>query len=169
MAGVVLLRMRRLQEAIPYFTQAEKLGHHGASDAIWLCQGGPLSPIDEKQYIEDMYAEATQLAISKQPGKALLEFNRVLEMDSQHKQAWLNKGVLLEELGRIEEALTCVDRALEIDPDYAHGQFSRGTMLLNYFRNYREALDCFEKAQQLGFPRATQAIALCRQILEQKS
>jgi tetratricopeptide (TPR) repeat protein len=40
-------------------------------------------------------------------------------------EAWYNKGVVLVNLGRYEEALKANDKAIELKPDYANAWFNR--------------------------------------------
>jgi serine/threonine protein kinase len=56
-----------------------------------------------------------------------------------------NKGVSLGSLGRHEEELGCLDRALAIDPQYARAWYNKGTTQWNLSRP-EEALDCFDRA-----------------------
>jgi tetratricopeptide (TPR) repeat protein len=65
---------------------------------------------------------------------------------------------------RLGEALTCYDRALEINPRYAQAWFKKGAALHNAGR-FEQALACFEQAQRLGDPQAAEAIAVCRREL----
>lgn len=67
----------------------------------------------------------------------------------------------------MEEALECYDRAIEINPSYEKAWYDIGATLANYLQQYRKALVYFEEAQRLGHQKATQAIALCQQMLEQ--
>ena len=76
------------------------------------------------------------------------------------------KGESLDNLGRPEEALTCCDHALALDPRDAQAWYNKGAVLGGSFRRYREALACFEESQKLGLSQAAQAIALCRQELD---
>jgi tetratricopeptide (TPR) repeat protein len=43
-------------------------------------------------------------------------YNKDIVIDPQNAKSWNNKGIALFHLKRYEEALTCIDRALEIDP-----------------------------------------------------
>jgi serine/threonine protein kinase len=45
-----------------------------------------------------------------------------------------NKGASLCELGRVEDAMACYDRAIEIDPRYAPAWYNKGDALLNLGR-----------------------------------
>lgn len=56
-----------------------------------------------------------------------------------------NKGISLSHLGREEEALTCYDRALEIDPRNADAWYDKGLTLFNLGR-LDKSLACYDRA-----------------------
>src|SRR3989338_4169712 len=57
----------------------------------------------------------------------------------------LNRGNVLEKLGRNEEALAAYDKALAIDPKYAFAHYNRGNVLEKLGRD-QEALAAYDKA-----------------------
>jgi serine/threonine protein kinase len=57
---------------------------------------------------------------------------------------WTNKGYSLNSLGRYEEAITCFDKALEINPKFAFAWISKGYSL-NSLGRYEEAINCHDK------------------------
>jgi len=48
------------------------------------------------------------------------------------------------------EKLTCFDKAIEIDPDYAFTWNNKG-VALELLGKYSESLKCFEKAEEIGY------------------
>ena len=60
-----------------------------------------------------------------------------------------NKGVSLANLGQHAEALTCHERALEINPRYADAWSNKGVALAGLGRLH-EALTCFERALEIN-------------------
>jgi len=79
---------------------------------------------------------------------SLLEFPKVPE-------DWLVEYMLLDEIlylkslslaniGRDEEAINCLDKALELNPDFISALLVKGEILLNR-SHYEEALDCCDK------------------------
>jgi tetratricopeptide (TPR) repeat protein len=52
---------------------------------------------------------------------------------------WTNKGIVLGNLGRSDEALKCFDEAIEINPQFAEGWFNKG-VVLKKLHKYDEAL-----------------------------
>ncbi|NQE52135.1 Photosystem I assembly protein Ycf3, partial [ANME-1 cluster archaeon GoMg3.2] len=59
-----------------------------------------------------------------------------------------NRGVALDDLGRYEEALKAIDKAIVLKPDYAEAWNNRGVALDDLGR-YEEALKAFDKAIEL--------------------
>lgn len=58
---------------------------------------------------------------------------------------WSNKGYSLSTLGRLEEAVCCHDKAIEIDPSFALAWNNKGSNLHKIGR-FEEAIDCFDRA-----------------------
>jgi protein O-GlcNAc transferase len=56
-----------------------------------------------------------------------------------------NRGVALEQLGRLDEALASIDAALAIKPDYAEAFYNRGIVLLR-MKRFDEALASYDQA-----------------------
>ncbi len=64
--------------------------------------------------------------------------------------AWLNKGLSLKNLGQLDEAIACYDRAIEMNPparSISLAWNNKGNCFLNRGRS-QEALQCFETALQ---------------------
>lgn len=80
---------------------------------------------------------ALALKASGQFAQALESYDRCLALDDR-PQYRSNRGVLLQEMGRIDEALADHDRALAADPTYAQGHYNRGNAL--------QALDRLDEA-----------------------
>ena len=45
--------------------------------------------------------------------------------------AWNNKGLALDNLGRYEEAIKYYDKAIELDPNNADAWYNKGLLLVN--------------------------------------
>jgi tetratricopeptide (TPR) repeat protein len=72
----------------------------------------------------------------------------------------------LGQSGRAQEALNCFDQALQLNPRDAGAWLNKAWILAQSFRRYREALECCERARELGHPRAAEAIANCQRFLK---
>ena len=86
----------------------------------WFLKGVILEETGRKDGAEKCYAKAGsmfnmwyRLALQLQeadPARALAYFDRVLEQDRSFSVAWLNKGMVHERLGDIENAKACFTR-----------------------------------------------------------
>jgi len=86
--------------------------------------------------------------INKNYSTAVNCYEKAIELDPMHDNAWNNKGSSLHRLGRYEKALSCFDKAIEIDADYANAWNNKGSSLQDLNR-YAEALSCYNKAIEL--------------------
>jgi tetratricopeptide (TPR) repeat protein/tRNA A-37 threonylcarbamoyl transferase component Bud32 len=176
--GVALGALGRLDEALPCYDRALAIDPQyrdawynkglalwslGRYDEAFPCFDLVLA-IDPQHAIA-LYSKGTVLGRLGRYDEALACFDRALTIDPQYKDAWYNKGVALVELGRYDEALPCYDRALAIDPQSAMAWLNKGAVLYNNLRQYREALECFQRAQRFGDPQAAQGIALCMRAM----
>ncbi len=62
---------------------------------------------------------------------------------------WLNKGLILLDVGKFQEAIEYFDKALDIDPKCAEAWVGKGAVLNLNFRKPQEAIECFDKALDL--------------------
>ncbi|MFX1366411.1 MAG: tetratricopeptide repeat protein [Promethearchaeota archaeon] len=67
---------------------------------------------------EDLLLKGNLSYFSKNYDEAIEFFNRALEIDSQFKEAWLNKGITLANQEKYGEAMKCYKEALKIDPEF---------------------------------------------------
>ena len=72
-----------------------------------------------------------------------------VRLDPHYENIWLNRGALLcDYLGRLQEALVCFQRALEITPDNHLAWYNHGNVLRK-LGQYEESIASYEKAIQL--------------------
>jgi protein O-GlcNAc transferase len=104
--------------------------------------GSPLkSPLDLAELLNranalfqrGMLADAEQL------------YRQIVETSPDQIVALNNRGVALERLDRMDEALASIDSALAIRPDYADAHYNRGIVLLR-MRRFDEALASYDQA-----------------------
>lgn len=91
---------------------------------------------------------ATDLCENDSYEEAIHYFDQALAGDSLPSllpDIWYNKGCALDELGRLEEAIACYDRAFELDPRAADA-LNRTGVALGKLGNGDKQLACFQKA-----------------------
>lgn len=112
-----------------------------------------LSGVSLDTYVNNsvIYGKAFSALENREFASAVSLFRRVLATDSKHVQSWGNLGLAYAGLGQKGKALECLDKALELDPDYeiaavnriAIEQLREGERLegriesVNYYRDYR--------------------------------
>jgi tetratricopeptide (TPR) repeat protein len=86
--------------------------------------------------------------LNSQPASALELIERAIAINPSVAAAHSHRGVSLQALGRLGEALASHDRALQIKPDYAEAFNNRGSTLFDLKRS-DEALASYDRALQL--------------------
>jgi tetratricopeptide (TPR) repeat protein len=129
--------------------------------------GGPLefsvSALHEKQYgggngpesegADSGVADPVTVYLGKgqallhlgQPEDALACFEKALEMNPRHADAYVKRGIALERLERMEAALESYDRAIAADRSLTLAYLYKGAVC-NRLQRFREALECYESA-----------------------
>jgi tetratricopeptide (TPR) repeat protein len=79
------------------------------------------------------------------PQDALVSVEKILATQPTNSELLIKKAILLEKLGRTDEALAVCDRAIAADGALAGAHLHKGG-LLNQLQRYDEALDCYERA-----------------------
>lgn len=72
-------------------------------------------------------------------------YNRALELNPNFAFAWNNKAILLDQLGKNDEAVQCYHKALELAPNIA---LARAENLYNQ-NKYNEAVEWYDKFLQI--------------------
>ena len=99
----------------------------------------------------ETYSKAFAALENREFMPAINLFKRVLETDPKHVQSWGNLGLAYAAIGEKDKALECLDKALELDPEYEIAAVNRigiekmreGERLegnidsVNYYRDYK--------------------------------
>ncbi|MGB7571049.1 MAG: tetratricopeptide repeat protein, partial [Methanothrix sp.] len=73
-------------------------------------------------------------------------------LDPKYAYAWNNKGAVLSDQGKKEEALKAYEKAIELDPKFAYPWNNKGLALKALGRK-SQADECFARAKELGYKR----------------
>ncbi len=111
---------------------------------------------------QEMQLAAIEAAKAGDLTQSLVLFDQVLEAQPDLYQAWCNRGNVLDDLGRANEALASYDRALHLYPDYETARLNRGVVqqkmaneafnqgvVLDHNKEWEAALVCYERALSL--------------------
>jgi len=76
--------------------------------------------------------------------------NEALALDPENAAALNRLGMVLRQLGRFQEAEQAYQRAITARPDYALAYYNLGVLNDLYFRRFAEALQYYERYQELA-------------------
>ena len=76
---------------------------------------------------------------------AITSYNQAVKCQPDLHEAWYNRGIALDNLGRYEEAIASYDKALKIKPDYHRAWYNRSIALYDLGR-YEEAMTVDDQA-----------------------
>lgn len=129
-----------IDELQPYMTECTAMLMR---EAIATFSKRPLSKAEE---LNDMGYERHH-AGGYQDAIPLHEQSIMIE--PQFSLAWINKGIALKNLGRLDEAIACYDHVIkEIDPDYKKAWHNKGVALKEK-GDLDAAVQCFDRALEL--------------------
>jgi len=83
------------------------------------------------------------------PVQVIEFFDRAIRMEPGYATAWNEKGNYLDQIGKLEEALSCYDTALRIEPGDAEVWFNKGLTLKKMGRD-RDAASCINHGIELA-------------------
>jgi tetratricopeptide (TPR) repeat protein len=107
--------------------------------------GGPLAP----EMLRGMLDAAHQSLDAGRYQEAIAAYRAVLNRDPRNVEALTHLGVILAIAGHTEHALEAFDKALAIDPGYAHAWWDKGRVLYEAGQDYRGAIEALERFVQL--------------------
>ena len=107
-AGLALYHLGRPEEAEEAYLRALETCPYYA---------GALAALSELRLDQERHQEALELS------------NNAIDYDSGNAKAWTSKGRALQHLGRPEEALEALTRALSLDPSGHHALEARAQLL----------------------------------------
>ncbi|NLM28844.1 MAG: tetratricopeptide repeat protein [Methanomicrobiales archaeon] len=81
--------------------------------------------------------------------RAIVCYNRALEISPDDPVVWKRKGFVLLKIGRYNEAVACYDRALELDPEDATAWQRKGYALA-HLGAHADAIACCDRAIALS-------------------
>jgi tetratricopeptide (TPR) repeat protein/predicted amidohydrolase len=70
-------------------------------------------------------------------------FYKITQINPCFIEGWYNRGVVLEKLGRYDEAVKCYDEAIRINPNFAKAWLNKG-VALGKLGKYNEEVECYD-------------------------
>ncbi len=134
------------QEMYGAYTKCLTWTHEQRIDRIREIQ----SLIDEDQQSSSgkaylFFEKGNILYADKSREEAIASYDKAIEIKPDDHEAWYNRGISLDDLGRNEEAIGSFDKAIEIKPDDHEAWYGRGVSLYALGRN-EEAIASYDKA-----------------------
>jgi tetratricopeptide (TPR) repeat protein len=97
---------------------------------------------------DDYYLRGVNLFLKDKYKEAIKDFDKAIELKSDHADALSYKGVALCKLGDFEEAIKAYDKAIDLKRFRAGLQFNKG-VALGKLGDFEEAIKVYDKAIEL--------------------
>ena len=96
-------------------------------------------------------------------------FELQIQLQEREDLAYINTGIVLADMGRLEEAIECFDRVLEKEPKHPGACFVKGLAMMQKAR-FKDAIELFDRALEVypDFKEAKEAKARALMALGQK-
>lgn len=121
---------------------------------------------EESKRSEELYAKGNEFLKLKKYQEAIASYDKALEINNNHLDAWFNKGIALHNLGEPEEQtvgqitiksnpgkpqeeLVCFDKVLKINPEHAEAWLKRGIALHDLGR-YEDANASYDRVLEIN-------------------
>jgi cytochrome c-type biogenesis protein CcmH/NrfG len=129
--------------------------------------GDPSRPISPETF-RGMLDAAHQALDAGQFQQAIAAYQAVLKRDPKNVEAITHLGVILSVANHTDQALEAFDKALAIDPKYAHAWWDKARVLYETKQDYRGAIQSWEKFLSLT-PQGEEHTRVTRLIQEAKA
>ena len=103
---------------------------------VWGLKAGDLSALDRRY--DAIKAFET----------ALSAYGKALEFNPNDPKVWHEKGVILRQLDRKNDALKAFDKSIELNPKKTDSWYEKGLTLKELGRD-EESINCFKKVLEL--------------------
>ena len=117
--GSALQRLENYQEALGAFNKSIDIDPK--SSETWYNKGYTLWKLGKYPESIDSFNQASELCLtySKLELQFFLEYlDKFIEIYPKDALVWFNKGVILKQLGKSQEALECLNKSRDLDPDF---------------------------------------------------
>lgn len=103
----------------------------------------------DNKYIEAFYDLGVLYSARKNP-IAIEYYNTVLKLDPQNKDAAYAKAKLLQDLGKIDEAIQLYQQLISIEANCVYCYYNLGAIYLEITKEPKKALEQFSKAVEIN-------------------
>ncbi|MFB3766650.1 MAG: tetratricopeptide repeat protein [Methanotrichaceae archaeon] len=137
--GTLLLSLNKVEEAIESYDKAleNDPSNLGASQG----KAQALAALGRKNESAKAYDKSLETVDRE---------IKVANSPENLSQAWLSKGIVLQEQGRNEDAIKALDNAINADPMNEMAWKVKGYVLSAILKKHSEAIEAFDKALQIN-------------------
>lgn len=100
-------------------------------------------------HVEIILRQANEMKFRQEYEKAIVTYDRVIELDPRNARGLHSKGNVFDILGRFEEAITCYESALECDPLNAETWYNKGVTLTK-MGSSQEGNECIQRGLSIA-------------------
>lgn len=134
-------------EAIARCNAALELAPNDAK--LWYEKGVALKALGDT--VDALYCIERALKID--PNYIAAQYNMAFTLHDLGKpkfvEVWGNKGIIFWILGEMDQAILCINKALDIDPWWAEGWYIKGNVLRE-LQELLKALHCYDRALEIN-------------------
>jgi tetratricopeptide (TPR) repeat protein len=138
------------KEALECYDKALEIDQHYLSLIISINKGACFYNMEKYKEAIEHFGKVLDTINSEQLPKLLIllqlnERERLLsQTNSYESRSYRLKGLCLSELGKHEDAMKCINKSLEIDPNDTYTWYEKGNVLTKLGK-YEAAIDAYEK------------------------
>lgn len=145
--GKVLYALGRYEEALGCFDKSARIDPHDSS--AWTGRAVTLGELGRLEEANACLAKAAEIdPLCRDDMKMAMaecgDHDLALNTSEPGAAAWFKQGLTLAEAGKLDEALACFAKALEIDPRYGDAWHIMGSTF-TFLGRHEEALACYNQ------------------------
>lgn len=104
-----------------------------------------ISEKDAEYWLDRAESYWDQSNRNEQAAKETMNYiEKAININPLNYRAWSDKGYILKQLGELDSALLCLDRALALNRDFVGSWYNKG-VLLGLLGRFDEALNCYQE------------------------
>lgn len=150
LAGLQHLQWPGADQNSSFFEILRSLKEHGVSVRVTppsLSDRNPSAAARAKA--EALFARAREEYLGNRVAEGARMLREARTLDPLNAGYWNDEGVMLADLGRLDESVGCLGRCLELSPESVDAWNNLGRTLRKLNR-HEEAIECYEKAIDLS-------------------
>ena len=136
---------KQIKSVLEEITEIEK----NTQSKIQEIKAGDLQISTKELTLKEIILKGKKYSYEKEYDRAIEYFDESIKLDPQDANAWSNKGLALNNMGKCNDAIKYFERSLRVDPNYALAWYNKG-WALGELGKYKEAIKCHDKSIDLN-------------------